>query len=95
MGKGKGGGKGLDGLTCSILVVKIKASKVELSFSRVVASSDYRGLKPLSVLCVCVHVRACVCVWWWGDWGVVLTDLDPHGLKAQTYPNFNLQVLEW
>lgn len=78
------------GLTCSILVVEIKASKVELSFSKVMASSDYRVLKPLSVLCVCM----CVCVWW-GDWGVILTDLDPHGLKAQTYPNFDLRVLEW
>lgn len=44
------------GFICSILVVEIKASKVELSFSRVVASSDYRDLKPLFV-CVCVCAR--------------------------------------
>lgn len=42
------------GFICSILVVEIKASKVELSFSRVVASSDYRDLKPLFV-CECVY----------------------------------------
>lgn len=30
-----------------------------------------------------------------GEVGVVLTDLSPHSLQAQTYPNFKPGVFEW